>query len=82
MIENEEYIEYGLIIQTNAVLSIVICAPIGALLLNTLYSRLLSHDVDPDKTDNENEEDKNLIELNEHNPSKNFIDRPNNKVID
>lgn len=39
-----EYEEYGLIIQTTTIFSIIICAPIGAITMNSAGPRLLSYD--------------------------------------
>ena len=40
------YKAYGIIIQTTAIISILICAPIGAILLNTFGTHLLTQDID------------------------------------
>jgi len=42
------YIEYGNILLSTAVLAIVFTAPIGAILINTLGIKWLSHDGDED----------------------------------
>jgi hypothetical protein len=39
-----EYVEYGNIIQTTAILSIIICAPIGAVLMNSVGVAVLEKD--------------------------------------
>ena len=39
----KQFIEYGNIILTTAVISIILTAPIGAILINTLDIRWLSH---------------------------------------
>ena len=41
-----QYIEYGEIIQTTAIISILIAAPLGVILLNALGHRLLTKDFD------------------------------------
>jgi hypothetical protein len=43
-LKNVEYIEYGEIIQTTAIFSIVICAPLSAILINTMGPILLTKD--------------------------------------
>ncbi len=40
------YIEYGITIQTTAVFSIIMCAPIGAVLISTFGPRYLKCDID------------------------------------
>lgn len=50
-IDDPEYIRYGQIIQTTAIFSIVICAPIGAILINTLGPKILPKDPDNETTD-------------------------------
>jgi hypothetical protein len=42
--KNQEYIDIGNIIQTTAIFSIVICAPLGAILINSLGPHLLTKD--------------------------------------
>ena len=36
------YKAYGIIIQTTAIIAILICAPVGAILLNTFGTKLLT----------------------------------------
>ena len=40
----EEYVEYGQMLLTTAVIAIVITAPLGAILINTLSTKWLHHD--------------------------------------
>jgi solute carrier family 9B (sodium/hydrogen exchanger), member 1/2 len=46
-----KYIEYGNIILSTAILAIVICAPIGAVLMNTFGPRLLPRSMEPETED-------------------------------
>ena len=41
-----KYIEYGEFIQSTSVISIIICAPLGAILINSLGPKLLTNDVE------------------------------------
>lgn len=43
---SQEYIDWGLAILTTAVFAIVISAPAGAIMINTLGKTWLNHDVD------------------------------------
>jgi hypothetical protein len=44
----DDYIKYGNIIQTTAILSIFICAPLGAILMNTVGLKVLTKEIDED----------------------------------
>lgn len=44
-----EFINYGMIILSTAVLAIVLCAPLGAIMMNTLGPKFLSKDMDEDE---------------------------------
>lgn len=46
-----KYVEYGNIILSTAILSIVICAPIGAILMNTFGPKLLPKNIEEDTDD-------------------------------
>lgn len=55
-LHNEEYMEYGGIIQTTAIFSIVIAAPLGSILISSLGPRLLTKDeIDPKDEQNKKE---------------------------
>ena len=41
-----EFITYGEFIQSTCVISIIICAPLGAILINSLGPKLLTNDVE------------------------------------
>lgn len=52
---NAQYIEYGNIILSTAILAIVICAPIGAIMMNTFGPKLLPRNLDPETEDDKEE---------------------------
>ena len=55
--KNDQMIEYGIIIQTTAIFSIVICAPIGAVLIQTFGPKYLQLRALPTSSDKKAEED-------------------------
>ena len=50
----KEYIEYGNILLTTAVIAIILTAPLGAILINTLGVKWLSHDAEDPEDDKTN----------------------------
>jgi len=48
-LKNEQYILYGQEILTTAILSIVLCAPLGAILMTTFGTKLLTCDIQTDQ---------------------------------
>lgn len=51
-----EYYDYGLQIQTTSIFSIIICAPLGAILMNTFAPKLLTVDLVDEKKGKEGAE--------------------------
>lgn len=55
---NAKYIEYGNIILSTAILAIVICAPIGAVMMNTFGPKLLPRNLEPETEDEKEDGEK------------------------
>eukprot|EP00347_Sterkiella_histriomuscorum_P000158 403376950 len=47
---SDKYIEYGIIVQTTAIFSIILCAPIGAILISTFGPKYLENENDLPET--------------------------------
>ncbi|CDW72201.1 mitochondrial sodium hydrogen exchanger 9b2 [Stylonychia lemnae] len=62
-LRNIEMMEFGNRIQTVGILSIVVCAPIGAILISTLGPRFLSHTPEGQQTLDREKEPLNEIEM-------------------